>query len=296
VLKGSTVSFPPAPRGGFAEDRVVWIFGHPRSGTTWLAQLLTDGLHLKLWNEPYLGQFLAFTNTLRENEPRRFEDPTFWMSHPQEANWRASLHAFFTDVIARQGGRARGFAGLAIKEPNGTVVAPLILQAMPRARVVFMLRDPRDVIASLIDARKPGSWMHERLTEEFDRGRVVRQSIRRFERIAGLLDDLETVAAGRYFEMRYERLRTDTLTEMRCLAETLRLPCREDDLRQAVERHAYERIPEERKGPGRFVRTARVGGWQEELDPAEIAAIHDALGPFLAGRGYPVPAPAGEER
>jgi hypothetical protein len=44
--KGSPVPFPPAPQGGFPEDRVVWVFGHPRSGTTWLGQLLTDGLAL----------------------------------------------------------------------------------------------------------------------------------------------------------------------------------------------------------------------------------------------------------
>lgn len=291
--KRSPLPFPSAPRGGFSEDRVVWVFGHPRSGTTWLAQLLADGLRMKLWNEPYLGQFLVFTNTLRENEPRRFEDPTFWMSHPQEANWRASLNAFLMDVVARQGGPARGYAGLAIKEPNGTVVAPLILKAMPRARVVFMLRDPRDVIASLIDARKPGSWMHERLTEEFDRGRVVRQSIKRFERIAGLLTELEAVAGDRYYELRYERLRADAFGEMSRLAGALRLPCEPAALREAVDRHAYERIPEERKGPGRFVRTARIGGWQEELEPEEITAIHEALGPFLAERGYPLPPATG---
>ena len=287
--------FPPAPQGGFPEDRVVWVFGHPRSGTTWLGQLLTDGLTLKMWNEPYLGQFLNFTNLLRENEPRRFEDPTFWMSDPQEENWRASLNAFFMDVITRQGGPADGFGGLVIKEPNGSVVAPLILKAMPQAKAIFMLRDPRDVIASLIDARKPGSWMDERLTLEFDRDRIVRQSVRRFERIAEMLADLESAAVGRLYVMRYERLRAGTFAEMRHLAHVLGLPCDEEVLRRAVEEHAYERIPSELKGPGKFVRTARVGGWAEELEPAEIAAIHRRLGPFLTGRGYAVPdAPAGQ--
>jgi len=273
----------------------VWVFGHPRSGTTWLGQLLTDGLALKMWNEPYLGQFLNFSNLLRENEPKRYEDPTFWMSDPQEENWRASLNTFFMDVIARQGGPAAGFGGLVVKEPNGTVVAPLILKAMPRAKAIFMLRDPRDVIASLIDARKPGSWMDERLTQEFDRTKIVKQSIRRFERIAEVLAELEATAAGRFYEMRYERLRADTLAEMRHLAHVLALPCDEGMLERAVERHAYERIPAERKGPGRFVRTARVGGWAEELEEGEIAAIHRRLGTFLAGRGYPQPqGPAGK--
>jgi len=289
------VSFNRAPRGGFSEDRIVWVFGHPRSGTTWLGQLLTDGLNLKMWNEPYLGQILGFANLLRDNEPGRFEDPTFWMSNPQEQNWSASLNTFFMDVIARQGGPAAGFEGLAIKEPNGTVVAPLILKAMPQAKAILVLRDPRDVIASLIDARKPGSWMHERLTQEFDRAKVVKQSIRRFERIAGLLGELEARAGARFYEMRYERLRADTFAEMRHLAHVLALPCDERALERAVERHAYERIPAERKGPGRFVRTARVGGWAEELEEGEIAAIHRRLGAFLAGRGYPQPQePAGK--
>ncbi|MFH1330214.1 MAG: sulfotransferase [Actinomycetota bacterium] len=287
--------FPPAPKGGFAEDRVVWVFGHPRSGTTWLGQLLTDGLALKMWNEPYLGQFLNFSNLLRENEPKRYGDPTFWMSDPQEENWRASLNTFFMDVIARQGGPAAGFGGLVVKEPNGTMVAPVILKAMPRAKAIFMLRDPRDVIASLIDARKPGSWMDERLTQEFDRTKIVKQSIRRFEKIAEVLAELEATAPDRFYEMRYERLRADTFAEMQHLAHVLALPCDESVLKRAVERHAYERIPAERKGPGRFVRTARVGGWAEELEEGEIAAVHRRLGAFLAGRGYPQPqGPAGK--
>jgi hypothetical protein len=272
---------------------VVWVFGHPRSGTTWLGQLLTDGLNLRLWNEPYLGQILGFANLLRDNEPGRFDDPTFWMSHPQEENWRASLNAFFMDVIARQGGSARGFAGLAIKEPNGTVVAPLIVKAMPQAKFVFMLRDPRDVIASLIDARKPGSWMGERVQEEFNRTKVVNQSIKRFLRIAEGLKQIEALAPDRLYEMRYERLRRATFAEMNHLAHVLGLPCDEAALRKAIDRHDYARIPEERKGPGRFVRTARVGGWQDELEPGEIDAIHRQLGAFLRELGYPVPADGG---
>jgi len=283
------VPFPPPPPGGFPEERVVWVFGHPRSGTTWLVQLLTDGLNLRLWNEPYLGQILGFANLLKDNEPGRFDDPTFWMSHPQEENWRASLNALFMDVIARQAGSAAGFAGLAIKEPNGTVVAPLIVKAMPQAKFVFMLRDPRDVIASLIDARKPGSWMGERVHEEFNRTKVVNQSIKRFLRIAEGLKEVEALAPGRLYEMRYERLRRDPLAEMNHLAHVLGLPCDTAALRKAIERHDYERIPAERKGPGRFVRTARVGGWQEELEASEIAAIHRQLGTFLNELGYPVP-------
>lgn len=285
--------FPPPPEGGFSESQVTWVFGHPRSGTTWLGRLLDDGLNLKLWNEPYMGQLLGFLNILRRNDPLRFEDPTFWMSDPQRDNWRASLNALFTDVIARQAGPLGDRVGLAIKEPNGSVAAPVILEAMPQATAIFMLRDPRDVIASLLDARKPGSWMDARLTLEFDRTKIVKQSIARFEKISEALTELESKATGRVYLMRYAEMRDATLVEMRKMAETLGIPVDEARLSAAVDKHSYENIPDENKGPGKFVRTAKVGGWQEELEKQEVRLIHRKLRPFLMERGFEVPPRSG---
>ena len=281
------MSFPPPPEDGFTEDRVIWLFGHPRSGTTWLARLLTDGFGLKMWNEPYLVQVLGFANRLQRNEPGRFDDETFWMSHPQEGNWTASLNLFLADVIARQGGPAACHAGLVIKEPNGSPFAPTLMKAMPEAKVIFMLRDPRDVIASLIDARKPGSWMDQRVTGDFDRGSIVNGSVRRFLRIGDVLDELAEIAPGRICEVRYEDLRADTTAEMQRIASVLGLPVDAAVISAAVERHAYEAIPEDKKGPGMFVRTARVGGWRDELKPGEIERITRTLEGFLAAKGYP---------
>jgi hypothetical protein len=282
------MSFPTPPEGGFHEDQVIWLFGHPRSGTTWLARLLTDGFGLKMWNEPYLVQVLGFANRLQRNEPGRFADETFWMSDPQQDNWRASLNVFLTDVIARQGGAVGDHPGLVIKEPNGSPFAPTLLKAMPEARVIFMLRDPRDVIASLIDARKPGSWMDQRVTGDFDRGAIVNSSVRRFLRIADVLDELAEIATDRLYEVRYETLRADTTGELERLAVALRVPFDAERLATAVERHAYEAIPEDRKGPGKFVRTARVGGWRDELKAGEIRRINNKLAAFLTAKGYSI--------
>lgn len=281
-------SFPSPPRGGFTEHRVIWLFGHPRSGTTWLGRLLTDGFDLQMWNEPYLGQVFGFVTHLRRNEPARFDDPTFWMSHPQRDNWRASLNLFLNDVVARQAGPAKGRAGLLIKEPNGTLSAELFAEVMPEAHIVFMLRDPRDVIASLLDARKPGSWMAERVTAEFDRDAIVNGSIRRFARIGEVLEELDRVAGDRSVIVRYEALHADTAAELIRVAEMLGLRAERGRVDAAVERHAYERIPDDKKGPGKFVRTARVGGWREELTEAEQRRIQRKLGIFLEAHGYAI--------
>lgn len=283
------MSFPAPPADGFAESDAVWIFGHPRSGTTWLANLLRAGLRMKLWNEPYLGQFLAFRNTLAANDPMRIEDETFWFSDPQEDNWRASLNLLFNDVIARQAGPRGDYRGLVLKEPNGSVVAPWIVKAMPDAKVVFVVRDIRDVVASLIDARKPGSWMDTRLTEDFDRMKIVKQSVNRMDRIAERIAEVREVAGdGRYYEMRYERLRTATFDEVNHLAHHFGFPVEADVLESAVHDLAYENIPAEDKGPGKFIRKGEVGSWKEELEWKEVDFIQRKLAPIFDQFGYEV--------
>jgi hypothetical protein len=142
------------------------------------------------------------------------------------------------------------------------------------------------VIASLLDARKPGSWMAERVTAEFDRDAIVSGSIRRFQRIGEVLEELAVVAERRFVVAGYEALRTDTTAEMRRIAAGLGLDWDEARVGRAVDRHSYERIPDDKKGPGKFVRTARVGGWREELTAGEQLRIHRRLGPFLEAHGY----------
>ena len=43
---------------------------------------------------------------------------------------------------------------LIIKEPNGSVGASLMMEALPESRMIFLMRDPRDVVASRLDAVK----------------------------------------------------------------------------------------------------------------------------------------------
>ena len=279
--------FPPPSSGGFRESDVVWIFGHPRSGTTWLANLLRVGLGLKLWNEPYLGQMLAFRNRLAVNDPARIEDETFWFSDPQEENWRASINLLFTDVVARQAGPRAGFNGVVLKDPNGSVAAPWIVTSMPEARTVFVVRDIRDVVASLIDARKPGSWMDRRLTQEFDRMKIVKQSVNRMIRIAESIARVRAVAANdRYYEMRYERLRANTFDEVNHLAHHLGIPVDADLLHEAVKELAIENVPEQKKGPGKFIRKGEVGSWRHELEWQEVDYIQHHLADVLEQFGY----------
>ena len=47
---------------------------------------------------------------------------------------------------------------MVIEEPNGSIRAPLMMEALPESRMILLVRDPKDVVAFAPDARREGSW------------------------------------------------------------------------------------------------------------------------------------------
>ncbi len=252
-----------------------------------MAKLLADWLDSYLWNEPEIGHSVSFRNTIERNNPLRLDDPTFWFSTPQRDKWQPVLNDFFHKIISQCIPTDDERKYLLIKEPNSSNTSPLIADIMPRSRIVMMIRDPRDVTASLIDARRPGSWMAERVTADFDRDEIVRQTVARFQNLATKVRQLrEQAEPGRLYEMRYERLRVDTESELLHLAHVFGLDVDESALAEVVESNSYENVPADKRGPGQFVRNATVGGWRSELTSDEIDFIESKLRRFLLEHGY----------
>jgi hypothetical protein len=54
-----------------------------------------------------------------------------------------------------------------------------------------------------------------------------------------------------------------------------------------VEKWAWDNIPEDRKGEGKFFRKASPGGWQEDLTPEQAKMVEQITGPLLKDF-YPV--------
>lgn len=81
--------------------------------------------------------------------------------------------------------------------------------------------------------------------------------------------------------LRYEELRVDTLGTMRRVYSALEVPVNDDNLRRAVEKHAWEAIPEGEKGQGKFYRKASPGGWREDLTPEQARTVEEITAPLL---------------
>jgi hypothetical protein len=86
--------------------------------------------------------------------------------------------------------------------------------------------------------------------------------------------------------VRYEDLREDTMETMRRLYSTLGIPVGEEELAKVVDKHAWENVPENKKGPDKPHRKATPGGWKQDLTP-EQAKIVEELTVSILDEFYP---------
>ncbi len=274
---------------GVDPENMVWIFGTGRSGSTWLRSMMGEmGDHI-VWEEPMVGRLFGEFYARTQSENLRRAD--FIMGDPTRKGWLRSIRNFILDGAQYAHPLIGPKHRLIIKEPNGSIGAPLVMEALPESRMVFLIRDPRDIAASALDATKEGSWLHEwadkgrwkeeGLADKNPNGLVKTRSNRYMRQISAAKQAFDSHKGPKTL-VRYEDLRTETLEAMKRIYRELDIPANEAELARAVEKHSWENIPKEKKGEGKFYRKASPGGWREDLSGEQIKIVEGITGPLLA--------------
>jgi hypothetical protein len=180
---------------------------------------------------------------------------------------------------------------MAIKEPNGSQSADVIMAALPRSRLLFLLRDGRDVVDSELAANLEGSWAGTvfpvlRGITSADRLSFVTQSAHKWLWRTSVVQDAYTAHPGPKLLVRYEELRREPVDGLREILAWTGLTMPESRLRELVDELSFERIPREARGPKQFSRAATPGHWRESLSREEQAAVLDVIAPKLRELGY----------
>ena len=237
------------------EERLVFVVGCPRSGTTFVGR--------------EIGGLPGFVD-LSEVTPWKAALPT----RPSAAELRTILERI------RRIGLAWGLRGVE-QTPETAHVLPAALEAYPQALAVHVVRDGRDVVCSLLergwlnadqegkdDARlaygsEPRFWVEPERREEFTQVSDAHRCAWAWRRYVEAVRGAE--AGDRLLEIRYESLATvaDRLAEF--------LGADVTSTHRALDRF----------------RDSSIGRWRRDLTPDQLADVEAEAGPLLAELGYP---------
>jgi hypothetical protein len=251
------------------------------------------GHHLGVWRPIPLAWAIS-----EEDSPElstlldlKADEPGYFFSERFRDSWWAPLR----DLIeARFEAQARELNGslsatptYIVKEP-GSHAAPLLAELFPESKLVFLLRDGRDVVDSWLDAYSEGSWaIPGGAFPVAPEGRLA--LIRWLSavwvfRCRAVRQAFNSRGPDDRVLVRYEALLGDTQQCLGEICETLGLAA--ENLPKTVARHRFESLPAAARGQRSEARTASPGTWRESLSGEEQAAMHEVLGETLTEFGY----------
>lgn len=238
--------FPPAapgepgrPRAPYAPrfDRPVFIVAAPRSGSTLLFETLAQ--HRGLWTvgDESHRQFEGIP-ALRPNKENQSNRLTAALATPEvAARLTQALAADLVDCDGRMAARMPEGAAPAVlrfleKTPKNAIRIPFLLEVFPDARFIFLYRDARQNLSSLLDswrsrryvtyARLPGwrseqPWSHLLVPgwQQFI-GRPLAETVAYQWVVTNqiIADDLQALPRERWCTVEYDRFLADTAGEL----------------------------------------------------------------------------------
>jgi hypothetical protein len=288
------------------EDRLVWIFGSSRSGSTWLLRMLSGldgavpiddphlGHHLGVWRPISLAWATADSDPELTilNEIKR-EKPSYFFSDRYRAAWEPALRDLIVarfDAQAHAEGDPNGPEPLVVVKEPGSHIADVLLSLFPSSRMIFLLRDGRDVVDSWLDAHRAGAWaLDEGAFSVASHGReaLIRwQSSVWSYRTGVVMDAYRRHDPSRRVLVRYEDLLRDPDRELARICGSFEIEVDRHRLREIAREHDYARVPSTEKGASKAIRSAQPGSWQRHMTAAEQSAMYEAMGERLVEVGY----------
>ena len=264
-------------------ERPIFVVGSPRSGTTLLRDLLRAHPRLTFgWETAVVPELYELHGDPADERAARRLARDLLASvgfarfatglRPDDLAHHRTFAALVSDLYAARA-RREGKPRWGDKTPFYACSIPVLRTIFPDAQVVHLIRDGRDVVASLL--RQPWGPARALAAAELWRDTVT----------AGRSGG-RTLPAGAYVELRYEDLVAEPEHTLSGLCDALGERFDPVMLRPNRLMPEHGRVPAWRAAHAGDVSPKAVGEWRDALDADERAIVAGAAGGLLAELGY----------
>jgi len=265
------------------EDRLAWVIGYGRSGSTWLAEMLGDLPKIRRWHEPYFGRLFRYL----ADRPEELDRPASFYARRYQRIWIEGVRDLFFKMV-QQRYPTFGRQALVIKEVNTPELYPWIRSLFPAGKLIFLARDPFDTLDSYLDLQAPGSWNEQfGQKDEWLSERSVRRTCEHIRSSAlAAAEAYESFPELQRLRLNYEDLLTEAAPHLIRCGQLVGIDVDPDVAARVAEEHGFDRQTE--TGPGRFRRKGKAGVWRDsEYFTPEVRSIaEEILGPIRTRLGY----------
>ncbi|HEX7858861.1 MAG TPA: sulfotransferase [Verrucomicrobiae bacterium] len=251
---------------------IAFLCGHPRSGTTLLEQILNS--HQQVVSTDETGVLMKEFVEPIIRKPASAHDSLTELQSFTAADLKSGRSAYLRFTEAHLG-EPIGSRLLIEKDPSLTPDLPIALRLFPKGRVIFPLRDPRDVCISYFFTLIP-------LATTSAASLDLRLTVESCAHSLALWQQWKNKLPTALYESRYETLVTDPGRETQNLLKFFDLPWTEELLQfhsrsKAVRTPTYADV-------GQPIHQKAVGRWKNYK---KFLAPHSALlEPHLRAFGY----------
>lgn len=281
------ISSKRSPEWDWLDCPFVFILGSSRSGTTWLQSLLNEYPHI--YTKPELKLFSHYLRPwfdawqFDENGPTPHGLPSAWSREQFDNYVKDFLRQVYKHVVPEP----KPHTIILSKIPQANEIG-IIEYLIPKPKYIHVIRDGRDVAASLLEASH--SWGKRWSPGTIDGAAKWWRNGLNAARMAKQYE-----AEGRYLEIRYEDLKSDGHRTLSRVRDFLGFDPALYDVNHVLERNHIEKM---RKNdhfldttalPEGFIRTGRSGKGSESWSAKQKYAFHRVAGFLLCELSYAQP-------
>lgn len=271
----------------------IFIVGAPRSGTTLLRLLLNNNSQISIpeetWyftdldkekdkllandNWQYEISLKLFQHTRRHFPSLTFEEIHDFLKSTSRDNW-PNIVATVNLIYLKQQNKKRW----GDKTPGYVTELPLIKKLFPDAKIIHIIRDPRDVIPSIINFEEVGP-----------KNKEFKYIVNYYKTVVSKgRADGRFYFQNNYLEVNYESLLKDPDKFLITICEFLNVPFEKEML--DFYKTSHQSVPgwdwhQKTKSP---IDQTNIGKWKKKMNPSDITYIQLACKKIIKDIGFEI--------